>query len=1189
MIYKYFKKLALVVFAGLAISGKAQQALPWTESFTVGNSPAIPATWTSNDPEWVTDDGLCNGAAISCSGAGAAGAALVVTDQNPGLQEIVSPQLVTSNLVNIVVQWKLYYFSASAVTPTLYWGTSSNPGTQVNFTDCAHDGNWYTISVTLPSGADKQSGVWLKWSFNGLGASDYVGFDDINVSGTPSPIFYLAAGKGPDQLSSWSTNTTGIGGTQPNNFTDNAQTFNIWNNAAVTLTANWSIGGSGTILNLGDGGTQTVNFTIPAGFTFTFSSGPKIVVMNNSTLTLQNNTLPSTSGSAYTFTTGSTVNDARTGGSLNLINSTYYNLIISGGVDKNQNGSFTVSNILNLNGASILLSNSSPFYNTLTLNGTITGAGLLKTQANSQLTIGGTGAFGTLNFGGGLSLRNFVVNRLATGLVTLGTNLTVSNSFSFAAGTLSLNGKSLTSNGNTCVLPGSNAGIFSGSKTSSLTIAGTGAITGSLFMDQSSSSTKAMGDILLNRSGGPTLTLSNALEVWGSITPSVGTISGGGNLTLKSDASNKGRIGIITSSGAFSGSPTIEVFKPAGATGWVLLSSPGVAGKTMLDWNASFAITCASCPDGSTVGGQTFTSIYGYDETAATGNAAAAAHYIELDVTAPLNLGINSVIDATKAYWVYLGDGFPNTGAITIPLTGAVLTGNQSIPCTLTGGVNTENGWNLLANPYPSPILVSSIFTGTTAAQFDNTILVYDPDTDANIPFTASGTNSIIPMGQGFMLRSVGGTVINPVETWKTSFNSNVAIEMTSSAKPFYYNDFLLNLTSTSITKNFFTQAYFSFDGTNGFDNGKDAYSLPSSVDPGTPRIVSNVAGTEWLKASLPPLNGTISIPITVATGTAGVYTISPANFNQLPAGACVNLYDIANNITHNLKNGPYTTTVAANVTVPQFELKITLNPTALTSSFSNPVCKKSNNGSIIATGTTAGPWNYTWKDANNMIIKTTNNVSTADTLKYMFSGVYNVDVNTVGTCDNASSTFTLAYTTPLPTSAFVVNFDSLSIYGSQQFAFTNNSSGANSYSWYFGDGSGSSSTSPLYMYSEVGDYEVTLYSINTACKDSATSKYIVRATAQSPDVSVAKIAAPDDHIKIGKDANGTYVQFNFEKMTKASVSVNNILGQVIINPIKLEGTTDRFYIDLSAAKNQLLFISVDTADKHITQKFFNN
>ncbi|MGZ4089415.1 MAG: beta strand repeat-containing protein, partial [Bacteroidia bacterium] len=1023
---------------------------------------------------------------------------------------------------------------------------------------------------------------------DGMGA--FIAFDDINVSGTASPIYYWDGSGALTAFTSWWTNPNATGA-NPGSFTFNNQIFNLYPNAtnatAATLSSAWTVGGTGTKLNVGDG-TTGFNFNVNA--VLTIFTGGQLVALNNGTLTLQNTTFPAVS--FVTLNSGSTV-DYNQSSAVNIWATTYSNLTISGGADKNQSGNPIVSGQLNLNGRNLVMTNST--LQNLTLNGTITGSGLILT-GNSKLTIGGTGAFGTISFGTGSTVKTvnqLVVNRGSAGLITLGTDLTSTSTANLSNGTIALNGKNLTLNG-AVTFPSSTAnGAFTGSQTSSLTIGGSGTISNNLLFDQTSASTRAMKSVVLNRSGA-TLNLGNALEIWGDLTPTSGAVTGGSNLTLKSDASHKGRIGIVGASGSFAGSPTVELYKSAGLTGWTNLCSSGVNGNSISNWNASFAITCsANCPDGATVSNVAFTSMYTYDETAFIGDDANSAHYIDIGTTGGTAQSLNS----KTGYWVYLGTGFPNTGTIIIPLTGAVNTKASSGGFNLTlsaGAPAATDGWNLIANPYPSPISVTNLLNaiGSQSTSIDNTFYAYDPDANNNTPLPAG---SIIPMGQAFAVRSlVPSITITPDETWKTATDDNTEIFKTTSASTYYWNDFLIDLTSaTTFTNPFFSQVYFNFapTNTNGFDNGKDAFYLASSVDPSTPHIFSTFAGNNYLRNGLPSINGTVIIPLTVVTGTAyaGVYSLNPVNISKLPAGACVNLYDIANNVTHNLRTGAYTTTISANATTPQFELRITLTPSSLSSNVNNPLCSKGTNGSIIAKGTSAGPWNYTWKDASNNVVKSTIASAAPDTLKNIGVGTYYVDVNTVATCDNANATFSLISTAALPVSGFTVNKDTLNINGTVQFQFSNTSVNANSYTWLFGDGNTANTPTAAHMYANAGNYTVTLIAVNSACGDSSRFNYKVTAVNGATVQSVATIAGADNDIRISKDANGVFVQLNYDKSTKATVSISNILGQVLMSPRMIEGTTDRFYFDVNTAKEQLLLITVTTSDKRMTKRIYND
>lgn len=1174
------KRLLFFVLTVLSSVYAFPQVTLYSEDFGIAGNTSFPGNWTTSltTADWVIDPAVLNGGGVpDCTVPGSSGNSVMAgADGNSGIQRSVSAAFSTIGCSNITVKWNGYRTTGA---PTLSFAISTNGTsfTTIAISDVTTDDAWHALATfTLPVTAENQNSVYLRWSYNGDGSGAFIAFDDILVQGDMSPVYYWN-GSGPLHMTtSWGLNTDGTGSNPPN-FTTNNVIYNIQNNTTATLTGNWSVSGTSVIVSVGNP-TASMNLTLPTGFTMTLGSGAMLLVEATSTITLQNTSFPAVS--VVTLAPGSTVEYAQTS-TVNIWGMPHYNVILSGGADKSQAGNLSILGDLTLNGANLLMTNSSLL--NLTLNGNVSGSGTIRTS-NSGLIINGSGNMGTLTFGVGSTtqtVNRLIINRASMGTITLGNDLTVTSTFSLGNGNLNLNGTLLTLNG-AITLPASvTNGYFTGSSSSSLTIAGAGAITNNLFFDQTSSSTRSMRSVSMSRASN-TLTLGNALEIIGTIDPTAGTIAAGSNLTLKSSASAKGRIGIIGATGAFTGSPTVEVFHTAGLTGWVNLCSGGVTGQTMNNWNSSFAITCSVCPETQT-GGVDFTSVYSYNETLGAGTASNSAHYIDLGALG----GMGTSIDSYTGYWVFLGDGLPASNAITIPLTGGVNTKNSggNFNLSLTGGVSTENGWNLIANPYPSPILVSQVITSAGGANVDNTILVYDPNTDANVPYTAAGSNSIIPMGQAFMIRALNnGLSFAPNENWKTTSVSNVGMLRSANAVPaYYYDDFMLDLTSASVSKQFFSQAYFAFNGTNNFDNGKDAFSLVSSVDPGTPRIISITGGSEYLKNALSAINGTISIPVKVSTGYAGVYQINPVNLNKLPAGACVSLYDIANNVTHNLKNGAYTATISADAPTNQFELRITVIPVNMASSVSEPVCTKDNTGYIKATGSVAGPWNYTWKDANQNIIRTMTNISTPDTLKNLYAGTYYVDINTVGSCNNASGTFNVNALTPVPVASFSANTTLLSA-NNVPVSLTNLSTDALSYTWDFGDGTSVNTLHASHAYDSEGSYIVKLIAKNGACNDEST--YSMQMDVSSAVVGIKENNPNQNNLRISKDEFGVFAEFNFDEVVDAEISVTNILGQKIATK-KVSTDKEKVYIQVPE-NEKLVFVTVKAGNNSQTKKIVN-
>jgi hypothetical protein len=273
-----------------------------------------------------------------------------------------------------------------------------------------------------------------------------------------------------------------------------------------------------------------------------------------------------------------------------------------------------------------------------------------------------------------------------------------------------------------------------------------------------------MSEIFVNRNS-QMLTLGNPVEIWGNITPSVGGIAAGtGNLTLKNNGtfSLTSRVGPISATGTLTGNPTVELFRPSLITGWINLCSAGVNGNSFAGWDASFPIVCGSCPT-STFGTGLTASIYGYNETLAAGSSSNAAAYVDLDALG----GYSSTIDSKRGYYVYFGNSGPGgtSSAITVPLTGAVNTKTSSggILLTKTGVDPAEDGWNLIANPYPSALTASAVIaTGTNINV--GSLQVYNPTLDNYMPLTGATT---IPMGQAFFIQATSTGSIMPDETLK--------------------------------------------------------------------------------------------------------------------------------------------------------------------------------------------------------------------------------------------------------------------------------------------------------------------------------------------------------------------------------------------------------------------------------------
>ena len=841
-----------------------------------------------------------------CNVVGSSGNGFLAGEDFSGGPEEAKLAFSTAGWGAMTIQWNgLRQPGAPAVT--LEMSTDDITYTPIAFTDVAADGLWHTVTaIPTPGTYDNDPTVFLKLTYTSTGGNSIVAFDDINITGTGSPLFYWD-GSGPLQnLTSWWTNIGGTG-SNPGSFITPGQSFQMGPGGfpSATLTSTWALSGAATKLLIGDG-VSPFTLTLANTSTLSMLASAKLAVLNTSTLVLQTATgVPALA--SFSLATGSTVDYAQST-LFNIYNIVYHNLKISGSADKAQTADVTVNGVLDIAAGRNYSMNINPS-RALTLNGTISGSGTLRTNTGSNLIIGGSGTFGTLNFSAGTAtgLNNLTINRTSGGTgITLGTNLTVLTAAAFTNGLFRLNGKALTLSGTSTF----GSCTFGGSQTSTLNVNST--CSGSLLMDQTSANTRALNELLVNNAA-TNLVLGNAIDIYGTVTPSVGTITSGGNLTIKQNSTNKGRIGTI-SSGGFSGNVTAECYAPGPTTGWALLGAHGISGQTMNNWYSQFPMALEGSATGVMSAGGYFESVQGWNEADAYG----------YDTT----ITVSTALTPGQGFWVYLGDGQFTTSDFTISLTGSPVTGSLNIPLTNSA----QSGTCLIANPFASPISWTALRNGNSAVA--NAVYIYN----ANGPYASfvggvgtNGGSDVIPSGQGFYVEAVSNTNLVALETNKIASNTNLmktnnAVNSNNIGLPIK-----LNINGFSGD---FDETVIRFHGstTNAFDIEWDArkiFQTPGYVGyPGGyskyTTISTKGGNADYSINSLPyALTQNAVIPVLVKVMATGQYTITGQDMQLLPPGACVTLKDKLLNVTHNIKASPYVCTISDTTSAARFELTV--------------------------------------------------------------------------------------------------------------------------------------------------------------------------------------------------------------------------------------------------------------------------
>jgi hypothetical protein len=332
--------------------------------------------------------------------------------------------------------------------------------------------------------------------------------------------FYSKSSGDLHTLATWGTNTNGTG-TAPTSFSANGQVFNLRNRATATLSANLTITGTGSKLVNGDG-SATINLTIPSGFAY---SG-LVDVSNNSTLTLNNTSLPtlgtisrSSNGGVSTIVYGAV-------GAQSIEGRAFHNLIISSTGTKTLAGTSSAEGKLTINSGATFSDGGYIFL----VEDDIQNSGTHVSGTDGVLIMNGTASqsiTGTNGVFGNLEIDN-------TAGVSLATSITVTGDLSLSEGPLIISTYTLNLSGTTT----NTVGTLTGGTSANLTISGTGSL-GTLNFTTGSQS---LNNLTLNRTTGD-MTLGTPLNVRNVLTLTNGNILNGSNaITLGTSTSSRGTL-----------------------------------------------------------------------------------------------------------------------------------------------------------------------------------------------------------------------------------------------------------------------------------------------------------------------------------------------------------------------------------------------------------------------------------------------------------------------------------------------------------------------------------------------------------------------------------------------------------------------------------------------------------------------
>jgi hypothetical protein len=631
-----------------------------------------------------------------------------------------------------------------------------------------------------------------------------------------------------------------------------------------------------------------------------------------------------------------------------------------------------------------------------------------------------------------------------------------------------------------------------------------------------------------------------------------GTLSSNGKLTLLSNSYRTARIDEITG-GAIIGDITMQRYIDAGATNWRFLTS-ATSGMTISEFTGDFITSGyvgSDFPNWPTPANP-WPSIYFYDETTAGIND--NGYVAATNTTNTVGVG--------EGLWIWCGDAIAGTEPFTIDMVGPANNGVINLPVSFTNTGNPDgDGWNMVGNPYASSIDWDS--PNIIKNGVDNAIYIWNPDMGQFASYV-----------DGIAINGGSNKIASSQALWVHATSNSAQIQTTEACKTIDDAPFLKQsmsyLTVEVIGVNGRDEAIFNFNpnATNSFDGGYDAFKLASVEN--RPMICTMVADSLNLSINQMPEQG-ITIPLKVTTGTSGVHQVNFLDLSNFTNASCILLEDLFTGNRYDLTSTQsFSFNISDTTTTARFLIRFGAETNTTVTDVS---CFGNTDGSISIQKNSPLPFDVIWKDNQNNIISNNTSVNVSDSVLGLSSGVYVIE-----TIDSVCGSLidTVVVTDPLQIMAQYSTLED-TVYLSQggNIDFTNLSTNATYYDWYFGDSYTSTQTNPSHQYTMVGIYNVELAAFQNANCYQTSIKEI---TVLDNSTAITDIENNDD-IKLWVNNNHLIIK-STDKITR--VLVRNTLGQIIIESNK-QGTD--YSIDLKLISPQLLLITTIKDKKFITHK----
>ncbi|MGB0522062.1 MAG: T9SS type A sorting domain-containing protein [Flammeovirgaceae bacterium] len=428
-------------------------------------------------------------------------------------------------------------------------------------------------------------------------------------------------------------------------------------------------------------------------------------------------------------------------------------------------------------------------------------------------------------------------------------------------------------------------------------------------------------NLTINNAAGAALDAASSIS--GALTLTNGNLASGGNLTLKSSAAETAIV--VNTSGSVTGNVTMERYIDAGTTNGYRYFAAPVTGATVNEFSGDVGLSFEGI--GVTFspsnGGEynlitPFPNVYYYDESLVqsgtvssgtfTGELKDQAEYgweTPSATSMSMNAGQGFAIRVSSDGVVDIGNGTLNTGNVAV---------------SITNGGQTNSGWNLIGNPYPSPLDWNAIYDDAdNTTDVDATVYLFDATaeyTGVNRGYNAAsdvgvngGAKDIAAM-QGFFVMATGNHTLNLKNTHRLTSNSGVSFLRTQRDSP--EKEGLLRLQLADEDNRTDELVLYFIDGAVDTWDVYDARKFFNSSSD-YPLIMSYQADGDhhlMMDCRAPLGNDLVSIPLNILAARTGTHQIKVGELTNFPVNTEIYLEDRVTGLLTDLQNsaGPFIT-----------------------------------------------------------------------------------------------------------------------------------------------------------------------------------------------------------------------------------------------------------------------------------------